>query len=271
MIRRGTVGLCVVALLAIAGVGAASASAAEYELRNLPEFGRCGTAVAKTGEYNGKNCIAHKAAGGNHSFLPGPGAKKKFTAFGEGIALETTGKTTIECGGAEETGEYNTNPKTETVTVNLIGCVNETTQLTCQSNPLKTGEIESQALEAEIGFIKGGSKATVGLDLKAKAPATALFTFECGKLPESIQLVTVEGSVIAQITKLNKPVEEFKTVYKELAGKQSVQQFEGGPKDTLTATIVTGLSSTKEEAGFRGSFEILNEELLEIKAKETFH
>lgn len=269
MTRIGKRGLCIAAMLAWVAVGSATAAAAEYELTGLPELGRCVSVPAGSGEYAGSHCIVHTGKG-NHDWLPGPGANRSFTAFGEGVALETVGKKAVACGGAEETGEY-TGTKTENLTVNLIGCENQTSKQTCQSNPTKTGEIETTGqVEGELGFIKGGSKPQVGLDIRPKAPAKALFTFQCGTLPEAVESETVEGSVIGgPVMKPETPVEEFKIAYKVTSGKQTIQKFETGAKDTLTTTLVSGLSSTTEESGLRGVFEIINGELLEIKAKEV--
>jgi hypothetical protein len=243
------------------GAIAASASAA------LPEFGRCiPAAEPKTGEYIGPKCGAKQAEHhGAWDFAPGPGAKPKFSGTGEKVSLETTGKLKIVCAAATFDGEY-TGAKTETVTIDLIGCVNGTQK--CESNPAKEGEIETQALEGTLGFIHGGEKPVVGLDIAPKAPSTNFVLFQCGKLPEtSITTATVEGSLIAPVKPLTTMAEEFKLPYKVLSGKQAVQQFEGGVKDTLTAKLVKGIEMSTQEIGLRSLRVDVNEERMEIKAK----
>lgn len=252
-------GLSLIAMLALGATMAQGASAA------LPEFGHCVKALERNGEYQGRNCLVPAEGHGTYNWVPGPGPKPKFTGVGSGVvALETVGKKKIECGGEAYDGEY-TGAKTETVTVTLIGCLESSTKKSCQSNPTKEGEIEG-TVEGTLGYIQSNTK--VGIDLKPKSPSTELFTFVCGKLPEtSFVSYNVEGSVIGLLTPINKPVEELKILFKETAGKQSVQKFEGLAKDTLTTKRVAGVESTTEETGLRSLIEVANEEPIEVKAK----
>ncbi len=256
-------------VLALAAVGAVSAGAAATASAAVPEFGHCVKAVGKTGEWQGANCTKSAGGKGLYNWVPGPGPKPKFEGSGEGNELETVGGKKIACGGSTFAGEY-TGPKTESVTVDFIGCIYAPTKQECQSNPGQAGEIESaQPLEGELGYIVKSEKPApkVGLDLKPKSPSTSLFTFQCGKPPEtSIILGTIEGSVIGSIVKINRPVSEFVLSYKDLKGVQKPQQFEGGSKDTLTLKLVSGLSTTTEELGLKVLETDENEEPIEIKA-----
>jgi len=254
-------------LLALAAVGVVSAGAAATASAAVPEFGHCVKVAPKTGEYEGSNCTKPLPGTGKFNWVPGPGPKPKFSGIGELIELETVGGKKIGCGGATFSGEY-TGAKTETVTVDLIGCVFGPTGQQCQSNPAQEGEIESaQPLEGEIGYIVKSLRPKVGIDLKPKSPATSLFTFQCGKPPETtIVLGNIEGSVIASIAKINKAVPEFALTYKAIRGIQKPQQFEGGAKDTLSLHLVSGLTNTTEETGLRALGSIENEEPIEIKA-----
>src|ERR1700682_3211521 len=261
MKRAKILGLCLIAVLTGSAIASAAASAA------LPEFGRCvKVTTPHTGAYKGNNCLIPAGGTGAYNWEPGPGAAKKFEGAGETATLETVGKQKIQCGGSTFTGEY-TGAKTETVTLNLINCADVSTAQLCQSNPVKEGEIETPvALEGELGFIVGGEKPTVGLALKH---SPTIVTFECGKLPETtIVHGALEGSVISKIMPIDRMVKEFKQTYRTSAGKQIPQQFEGGAKDTLTLTLVSGLTKTTEEAGLKNKLVTEeNEEALEIKAK----
>ena len=181
--------------------------------------------------------------------------------------VETPGKLVIKCAAATFEGSY-TGPKTEKLTLSLIGCIlsSSPSQPKCQSSPAKEAEIETN-LEGEIGFIKGGSKPIVGLDLKPQAPSTVFPTFQCGKLPETGPSGTIEGSVIAPVKPLNGMVEAFKIPYKVVAGKQAVEHFEGGPNDTLTVKLLSGLEAKTEPIGFRSLVIDENAEPTELKAK----
>jgi hypothetical protein len=251
------------ALFAAIALGAAtSASAAP------PEFGRCvPAATAKTGEYKGAKCTLPAGGKGTYNWLPGPGPSPKFVATGEKVSLETVGKTKIQCAASTADGEY-TGAKTETETLVLIGCIETATNQKCQTNPFKEGEIETEPLEGELGFISNGEIPVVGVDLKPKSPSTTVAVFSCGKPPETPGLsVLIEGSVIAPIKPTNNMLLEFKSPYVVTAGKQAVQQFEGGAKDTLTANIRRGTTTSSEEIGLRQIVLEENEERMEIKAK----
>jgi hypothetical protein len=265
------IGLCTLAAVVVAAVAAASASAA------LPELGRC-EAVSKTGKYQYSNCVKPNLAGkGNFEWKPGPGAKPKFAAEVSSVKLETVGKTTVLCASADYTGEW-TGAKAALVNLAFHSCENPATKKVCSTNPTAGAEIKTeQALEGELGFIVGGEKPTVGLDLKAKSPSTILLMFTCGGPPEPElgEPWLVEGSVIAPIKPVDVGRTEFKLFYKATAGHQTPEQFEGGVKDTLITERLLGTEKKTEQAGLTLKNEALSataifavgEEKLEIKAK----
>jgi hypothetical protein len=274
-------GLSLVGALAFAAAAAASASA------EPPELGRCvpvepvqeGKKMVYHGGYTSKTCVRKKATmKGHYEFLPGPGAKNKFTgvAIEPEPILETVNGSKILCSDIVFKGEY-TGPKTEKVMVLFSGCENAIHQ-TCQTNPTTEGEIESEALEGELGVIsKAKAVPTIGWDLKRSG---TLATYSCGKLPEAIEML--EGSVIGTVkgganSNLDRMNIESIIAFKETAGKQLPEAFEGQPNDTLTTTS-TGLKTTKEQTGLLGTDEQesglgepseteANQEPLEIKAK----
>jgi hypothetical protein len=270
MERARRMGCCLAAVLMAAAIAASSASAAEYEIEGIPEFGRCLPATTpKTGEYKGSHCLATAEGKGSYNWSPGPGPKNKFEGTIGPTTLETVGKVyVIACNFGVATGEY-TSPKTATLKLELVGCINQTTHQKCQSGP-QEAEIEAK-FEGELGFIRGGTKPIVGLDLK---PLPAI-SFTCGIPPELPTLVSVTGSAIGAIKPPDSMRSEFKLSYLSMNGKQNPEKFEEGVKDTLSLMRTTGVESTTEQAGLTiiGVEEkpkplfIANEEPLEIKAK----
>jgi alpha-tubulin suppressor-like RCC1 family protein len=233
---------------------------------NLPELGRCVKVAPKTGAFEGAHCVTAAPGKGHYDWLAGPGALKKFAGGGGMSTLETRSKRTVTCTGIAFTGEY-TGARTATVTVDFTGCATGATKQSCQSNPLKAGEIEDVApLQGALGFIRRSTTPSVGLDLKAAPPSTSLFSFECGSPPDTIK-GSVGGSVIAPMKAIDTMTPEFKIIYKESSGKQLPERFEGGLKDTLATTFSSGLESTTEQTGLATSVVITSEEALEIKAK----
>jgi hypothetical protein len=269
--RRTGTWLCLVTLLVICAIAAPSASAAEYELEGLPALGRCVPAAGKTGEYKGSHCVTNAGGKGAYNFIPGPGPQPKFKGTIGATKLETVGGNyVVQCSSGSAAGEY-TGQKTAKVSLTLLGCAHATTSQKCQTTPTKEAEIETEPIEGELGYIRGGLHPKVGLDLK---PSPAI-TFTCGAIPEVPTLVTVEGSAIGQWTPLNVMRSTFRATYKATGGKQSPEKFEGGVNDTLSLKRVTGLETVTEQVGLTviGVAEktkaliIENEERIEIKAK----
>lgn len=266
--RARRMGLCLAAVLTIGAIAASGASAAEYEMEGVPEFGRCQPAATpKTGEYKGSHCLAPAFGKGSYNWSPGPGPKNKFEGTMSSTTLETVGKFKVSCNFGVARGAY-VSPKTVSVTLELVGCVTPTLQK-CQNGP-EEAEIET-TVEGELGFIRGGTKPIVGLDLK---PSPAI-SFTCGLLPEVLTVVSVSGSVIGAIKPPNSMRSEFKLSYVATNGKQNPEKFEEGVKDTLSLMRTTGLESSTEQAGLTiigveekpKALIVENEEPIEIKAK----
>jgi hypothetical protein len=249
-------------LLAAFAVGIAASAAVAAP----PEWGQCTLSPNHAGEFLGSRCTTKSSNhSGAYEWVPEPSAKPGFTAVGELISLETTGKRKIACAGATQEGKY-TGAKTESTTLTLIGCDAKVgaESLGCRSNPAKEGEIESSQLTGELGFITVQGKKAVALDLKASSGP--IFSFTCGKPPGKTFAETVEGSVIGRATPINGMVEEFKVAYTQSAhGKQGIQSFEGGAKDTLVASLVIGAEPPiTEETALKMKSVQTNEEKAEI-------
>jgi hypothetical protein len=253
-------------------MAAATATAAEYEIEGLPEFGRCVADLSKTSEYKNAGCTQPAGGKGGYKWLPGPGEQNKFEGTSSLTKIETVGKYAVACSSGSYLGEYKT-PKTVSLSIGLVGCLEKGTGRKCQSTPAKEAEIET-TVEGELGFIKGGERPTVGLDLKPSVP----IAFTCGlppELPTEITTLTLEGSVIGVIRPPNRMRSISKLVYTASAGKQVPEKFEEGLKDTLTLNRLTGVSSISEQAGLTvidveekpKPLVITNEEPIEIKAK----
>jgi hypothetical protein len=242
MSRTRIAGICIVAALALSALAAGSVSAA------LPELGRC-VNVGSAGAYTGSNCIKTSPTHtGKWEWQPGPGATPQFHAQAATVLLATVGKAKIICSFGEVAGEW-TGAKTATASLDLVGCENGVNFKSCQSST-QAGEIKTEPLEGELGVITGGEKPTVGLDLKAKSPQPSIVSFTCGGPPAEpmgvAELYAIEGSVIARILTINRMLTATNVLYKEIAGKQVPELFEGGAKDTL---IVNKPSESKVEQG----------------------
>jgi hypothetical protein len=273
-------GLCLMAAFASAAVAATAASA------ELPEVYQCGLARKVSGKYTGhyvgKKCgesekatKAQEEEGKKNKYEFEPwnlgsktektgkqGKSKPFKGKGGGADLAIEGVDTVTCGKSTDSGEF-TGPKTAGDVVAVFsGC--EITGHKC-SNTSKAGEIKTNPMEGEVGYINKANK-EAGADLK---PETGLYfaEFECGSGEEGLH-VRVTGSVIGTIAPINKFSKEATFSFKETNGKQHPEEFEGGVKDTLISELCKGEGCTPSGNNPSGEETIVTNkgEELELKA-----
>jgi hypothetical protein len=273
-----TAGAAALCALALCAIFASAAAAVEYNLKQIPEIGRCVQVTRGTGEFAGKSCVLTVAENkGSYDWRSGPVAgKNKFSGVTtEPLKLETVKHRTVTCAeGASWGGEYS-GPKNESAgTITLKGCSDGASQ-SCQSNPIEKGIITGKELEGELAFIVKGEKPRVGWDLTRTPPPLGpptVLSFECGEALTAVK-ETIEGSVIGRVTPLQKMVHEEVITYRESGGKQIPESFESGPTDVLMTTFESGFPPTVEEAeqqtGLYTRGITTYEEPLEIKGKCT--
>jgi hypothetical protein len=185
--------MCLVAVVAMSAVVAASASAA------APEYLICGKAAKVenkyTGTYSDKTCSTKVVSGGEYELESYTHAKSlKFKATsgpsalyvyipGTGKAGETT------CAKSKTAGEV-TGAKTETSVVTFEKCTSEGKTCTGVQAGTKKGDIVTYTLDFTL-FATGSSK--TGVANEAKAPIDA--QFEC----EGLKVKTT-GAVSGEVT-----------------------------------------------------------------------
>jgi hypothetical protein len=237
----------------------------------LPEFGRCkkapgekvGKVIVYHGGFNENGCIEENIVkGGPFEWSPGAGATKGLTFSSGTVTLEAANKSKLVCPHSAGSGEY-TGVKSATVTITLTGCTHGASKESCQSAGAAAGEIVTGTLEGKLGFIQYEFKeatpfTSVGLDLTHQP---SLFTAECGTAKTPL---SVSGSVIGKLTPLDKTVPAFAVAFAQSAGKQEPEQFEGGPKSTLSEIFGSG---SPEAAGLASKAKITNQEALAVKAE----
>jgi hypothetical protein len=260
---------CLLAFLILGAVTATTAYA-RYEVRALPELGRC-VKVASGGGYKGSSCITHESGTkGKWEWTPASASENvTFEGAGTEVVLASAGHPSVKCIVANITGTV-TGPKTATAKIEMQGCENTIGQL-CHSVSAEN-QIVSLPLEANLGFIKheeveGKLRVNVGLDFKAQAPLTQMIQYEC---KESEETETVEGSVIAYDKPINKTVSENKLTFHVTLKGQDPEKFQEGLKDTLTTTFAKGLESTTVASTYSvknyvGKYSVP----MEIKARES--
>jgi alpha-tubulin suppressor-like RCC1 family protein len=266
----------------VKGIGAGAAHSLAFgptpPPSNLPEVGRCVKVATGTGKYSGGGCLAlaTKPTTKKYEWMPaGFTEKLAFSGSGAETTLMTVGHPTIKCLAANFSGEW-TGPKTASVNVEFQACTNAAgAQCTTVTNPNNKSEILLKGVLGELGFIhyeavEGKVVSVVGLDLKPYPPGNpSLAEYECTGSSEKGHL---EGSVIGKLTPINKMTTAQKLLYYATkAGEQHPEQFQFGPKDTLTTSFTEGLPEESKGSG-ASSLNIKTESgnnaaPLEIKAK----
>jgi hypothetical protein len=235
MKRVRVMGLCLIAVIAIGAMSAASASA------EAPEFGRC----LKTKEGGGTKYTTAKctvvAAGEKEIF-------EWYSAFGSAKPLEKAGFTTklkpetivtletkagskITCKGEASGGKYTGNKTVGGIVLQFTAC--ETSGGKCNSAGKGAGAITWNELDGLLGVTKTGEtqvKDKLGISLR---PTTGeeLVEFACGGLT-----VQVRGRIILPVTanamKLSSTVK-----FTAAKGIQKPAQFVGGPQEAPECSL----------------------------------
>jgi hypothetical protein len=287
--RLRIIGLCLAAVFAIAAVTASSASAKK------PEWGKC---VAQAGgKYLDGNCQT-KGKGGSFEWKKGATLPNvPFTGHNEGSGgvlytglniCEGNGKAyripkakceaegyewtesgegeflTVECLAETNTGEASGKNKILNVHVKFTGCTAFGGALPCQNKGAAVGEINTQALKGELGYVEEGK--AVGVRLEPNVKKGAFAEFECAEFLGTVVAVgnNKEGvafppkggadQVISPITPVNEMTNKYTQVFTVDPKKvENVPTNFDGKKlsaleDELT-NLETGEGSTWSRAG----------------------
>ncbi len=257
-------GLAFAAMLVIAGLTAVSASASDpalYECAKAPKIEK-----KFSGHYSNKKCTPESfvAAGGQkyefQEWKKEPAKIKAFKGKGAGANLEIQGAGGITCKKSSDTGKF-TGPKTASdINVTFTGC--EFLGFQCASAGAKAGEVKTNPLKAEIGYVNK-AKHEVGVDLSAEKGL-----YEAELTCSTIHL-RVSGAVIGTATPVNTFSKTATLTFNQSAGFQEVEHFESGIKQTLFTEVAFEEEPFSEESGAQSGeeTEVTNKgEELELKA-----
>jgi hypothetical protein len=244
MKRISSLGLCLMAAVALCAATAASAVAA------APDYGKC-TKVAKgAGKMSNATCTAEKV-GGSYEWeaLKSPVAFATTMPAGTFATLETVRKEKVVCTGGETgTGNF-LNGKEVEITTTLRGCDNG--KVKCSTVGQGTGTVAMSPLQGELGVEKRGATAS-GNKLASNLYAQGnrggqIVDISCGGF-----FVKVQGTVLFPVT-ANKMLATTTVKVTATKGRQKPEKFEGGPKEVLEASFggwpfeQTGLTVTRTQ------------------------
>jgi len=243
MNRIRIMGLCLIAMLAIASVASATAAAEEK-----PFFEECKKVAVGTGLYKNSTCTI---LGGEKKYEKKEGFAKgeKWKGKGGSATLHTPAVSgEVTCTAFSDEG-FNTGEKTVgKIFSKFTGC--KTLGKSCTSAGQASGVIKTKALKGHLGYTV---KPKVGVDLSAET-GTVLAEFVCGTGEVNIK---VEGSVVGEVTvNVNKFSKKSTTTFKVTTeGFQQFKKLEGEAEDVLLTTIngsgpfESGQQATASNAG----------------------
>ena len=210
MTRIRSFGVCLVAVLGLVGVLAATSASAA-----TPKWFECVKAEPKnTGEWTEKNCKTAATPGtGKYVLKEGVGKAKATKSKGGPAVLSVkfwAGDDEVKCGSSKSEGTPEAPNFLKKISITYKKC--GSLGAPCKSTGAKSGEIKMSGLEGELGYIKGTSS-TVGIKLMSETePGTEtknggpIAKFNCileqkGKPPiENYIVATVEREAIAEVT-----------------------------------------------------------------------
>jgi uncharacterized delta-60 repeat protein len=230
-----------------------------------PDFGRCvkltgekvGTKTVYHGGYTASTClVASGTHTGKYEWEPSVVKAHFTTALKEGVVtLETVKKVKVTCKAESGSGEYSGTKEVTNVVFKLTGCESGGEKCTTPSHA--EGELETKSLEGELGWeVKELKK--VALDLYPVSRTGTFIEYHCvGGVP-----ITVTGAILVPVT-VDKMLVSPGVKYKQTAGKQKPERFEGGLPEVLTASLN---GEVFEQMGLAASLTQVNEEAVEINA-----
>jgi hypothetical protein len=264
--------MALVAVFAMGAIASASASAQT----SLPLFttGKCITAVPPgTGLYSNSTCTTLQGMHAGNFELEAVATGTKYTSKSGVATLEGVSGSKIVCKKSTDKGEISCY-KTDKDTVTFMECEEPVHAVSCQNHGAAAGVIETSELETELGYINKAKK-EVGVSFKGLGPehnahGKTSAAFECGGGGLGPNTIYVTGSVIGQITPVNVLTKEFTLTLETIVpGKQKIEKFETGAKDTLTTETCEKVGEPTEKCASEGSSEKLTATLTFVPKVEV--
>jgi hypothetical protein len=291
-------GLCLVAVLAVAAYAVSSASA-------LPEFGRCKEQAG--GKYSDAGCtVKAKKGAGNHEWVKGVAGveDKTFTTKGGSALLvdefvecspsytkkpdgcaagekESRASLPVECTEETGSGELAGSKELGKIVVTFHNCQAE--GLPCE-NGVTAGEIKINQLKGKLGYVSKASK-EVGVVLEPVAKKAEFAHFDCTGIltihvgvgnpkTEGCAYEAIKGcgndGITSPITPVNTMTKEYTQVFAANEAFENVPQLEKGKQYHLETWLDADAEPLSTTEWSRAGEELTNvataKEASEIKA-----
>jgi len=229
-------------------------------LGSPPELGRCEKLTAEVvggvktfhGAFGNSKCTV-QASGARYEWYSGVLATG-FTLQASAAVLETAAGATVTCTAEHASGTFSSAKTLGSTVIKLTGCESAGHKCTTKGRP--AGEIESEQLEGEIGWISKTAKKT-GLVLRPAVGGGPFMEYFCGS-----SLFTVTGTVAVPL-KVDKTSSSQILRYKAKHGVQRPEGLEGATSEPLTSTP---FGEPSERIAITAAVTLTFEEGLEVNA-----
>ncbi len=244
--------LCILALVAVVGVGTVAVAS------GAPEIGRC--LASEAGKYSNSSCTKEPLGKpGKYEWHPGATGKEHFIGH--------SGPTEVWGGGSKhpiadclaDTYEGTVGPiSMQTFPITYTGCESE--GLACQTRGAPSGTIiTTTTFENLLGVTKVTPKGPSKLGVSFNPPehSLTLELFECGSLTFELK-----GGYIGEVQKFNRMLPSWTIVLKGTHAIQKPEAFVKGEKDVPTVKVDGGPT---EAAGITSTETLTFEQPLELR------
>jgi hypothetical protein len=220
------------------------ATASSAALAALPENMECAKTRKVQGKYTGKyldtkcskEATTQEIEDGKrnkYEIRSGSGKGKPFKGKGKpnGAVVDIEDIGGITCTSDSLTGKFTSPTSADYIVITLKGC--EYIGKKCESGST-VGQIVTNSLRAEYGYLEGGGTGTpkVGIDLKAET-GEVMAAFKCPSLGW-VWEDEWAGSIIGEVTPVNRFTKEVTWTFKQKrVGVQEWEHLEGSPTDIL--------------------------------------
>jgi hypothetical protein len=193
--------------------------------------------------------------------------KKHVTSEGGASILETVSGTKVMCKNVSDKGTIPANGANAVheATVTFTGC--EADGFKCETVGGPTGEIQTNLLKGQLGYLGAVESGKVGVDLVAET-GELLAEIECAA---GFVKVKLRGGIIGEIAPINVASKEFSLTFAQASGKQEwskiflEEPFESGKyKEVSSVPEVSVDGFAFKDAGLESLDEIATEENVKV-------
>ncbi len=198
-----------------------------------------------------------------------PAVKKLVTSEGGAAMLETVAGTKVTCKTIANSGTIpadGANAVRE-ATVTFTGC--EAYGFKCKTAGAATGEVRTNLLKGQLGYLGAVESGKVGVDL---VPETGELLAEIS-CAGGFAKVKLRGDLIGEISPLNVARKEFSLAFRQATGKQEwasiflEEPFESGKYEEVDSVLESSIDSFPfKDAGLEATDVIATEEDVKVVA-----